>query len=59
MKKQTPKTKEEARQYAIEWQQWQSRHELSQYEVNEWYIIFEDLANEFGLYDEFKENGIC
>lgn len=52
------KTQDEARQYAIEWQTWTSKHELSQYEVNEWGIFFEDLANNFGLYDEFHENGI-
>jgi len=55
---QTPTTKAEARQYAIDWQNWASLHELSQYELNEWYIEFENVANSFGLYDEFKENGI-
>ena len=58
MPKQTPKTAEEARQYAIDWQNWQSKHELSYGELVEWQIIFEDLANNYGLYDEFKENGI-
>lgn len=58
MNKQTPKTIDEARQYAMDWQQWQSQHELSYGEVNEWQGIFVDIANTFGLYDEFKENGI-
>ena len=58
MKKQNPKTKEEARDYAIEWQRRQSIKELSYSELLEWQIIFEEIANTFGLYDEFKENGI-
>lgn len=51
-------TAEEARQFAIDWQSWQSEKELSYGELNEWQDMFVGLANTYGLYDEFKENGI-
>jgi hypothetical protein len=59
MKKQTPKTKEEARQYAIDWQNWfSSKKKISTSELVEWNNIFWDLAKKFNLLREFKENGI-
>ena len=61
MKKQTPKTKEEARQYAIEWQNefGKERAEYMTYsELSEWQSEFYDLAIKFDLLAEFKENGI-
>lgn len=58
MQKQTPKTKDEARQYAIDWQQWASNQSLSYSELAEWSAIFTELANKFDLVDEFQENGI-
>lgn len=48
----------EAREIAITWQDWNSKHEISYGELVEFQVYFEDLANVFGLYDEFKENGI-
>ena len=59
MEKQKPKTKEEARQYAIEWQKWQADQSLSYGEINEWQAEFERIGKEFDLTEEFIENGIC
>jgi hypothetical protein len=58
MQKKVLKTKEEARQYAIDWQQWASEQDLSYEELAEWGAEFERLAEEFDLTDEFKENAI-
>jgi len=52
------RTKEDARQYAIEWQTWQSKQAMSYSEVMEWTLVFNDLADRFNLTEEFKENGI-
>lgn len=52
------KTAEEARQKAIDWQVWQSEQSMSQAEVIEWERYFSELAKQFGLEDEFRENGI-
>ena len=51
-------SKDEARQYAIDWQNWSSEQSLSYFELAEWCAIFEKLAEKFNLTDEFKENGI-
>lgn len=51
-------TADEARQYAIDWQNWQSEQSLSWGELAEWQAIFETLATKFDLTEEFKENGI-
>lgn len=59
MQKQTPKTQEEARQYAIDWQNWVAEEQSISYsELAEWQAHFEEIANKFDLVDEFKENGI-
>jgi hypothetical protein len=65
MKKQTPKTKEEARQYAIEWQKWVSEQNeigkkptLYMSDLMGWQAEFERIGKEFDLTEEFKENGI-
>jgi len=58
MKKQEPKTEEEARQYAIDWQNWASEQSLSYGELAEWGEIFEKIGEKFNLTEEFKENGI-
>lgn len=58
MQKQQPKTKEEARQCAIEWQSWASEQNLSYGELAEQQAYFESLANVWDLTEEFKENGI-
>lgn len=52
------KTAEEARQYAIDWQTWQSEQSLSYGELDEWQAVFNELAVKFDLTEEFKENGI-
>lgn len=52
------KTKEEARQYAIEWQQWASDNNLSYSELESWGNYFRKLAEKFSLVRELKENGI-
>jgi len=51
-------TKEEARQYAIDWQQKTSKKSMSQNELAEDMAILEDLAKEFDLVEEFEENCI-
>lgn len=58
MDKRNITTAEEARDYAIEWQQWASEQSLSYGELAEWQEIFEELADRFDLHDEFSENGI-
>jgi peptidyl-tRNA hydrolase len=51
-------TKDEARQYAIDWQQKTSKKSISQNELAEDMAILEDLAKEFDLVEEFTDNGI-
>jgi len=58
MQKRTITTKEDAIQYAIEWQQWASTQNLSYAELAEWQAVFEVLAERYNLVEEFKENGI-
>jgi len=57
-KERTIFTREEARQYAIDWQIWMSNKNLSYGEIAEWQMIFRELAERFDLEEEFKENGI-
>jgi hypothetical protein len=58
MQKQTPKTKEEARQYAMDFQDWVSKEDISYGDLDYWWGVFSDLGIEFNLTEEFKENGI-
>jgi hypothetical protein len=60
MKKQTPTTQAEARQYAIDWQNWISDSEtkLSYGELADWQQEMQDLAVNWDLVEEFQENGI-
>jgi hypothetical protein len=58
-------TQEEARQYAIDWQNWVSEQNttenpqsLYQSELVEWQEIFSELGERFDLTEEFQENGI-
>lgn len=51
-------TKEQARQKAIDWQNWQSGQSLNYVELSRWAAYFEKLAKKFRLKTEFKENGI-
>lgn len=52
------KTQGEARQFAIDWQNWQSQTALSYGELAEWQGYFTKLAKKFRLKREFKENSI-
>ena len=52
------KTKEDARQEAIDWQIWVSEQNLSYGELAEYQDYFTKLARRFGLTKEFRENGI-
>ena len=58
MKKQNPKTKDEARQYAMDYQRYAGIFDMSYGQVAIWQAIFRELAERFNLVDEFKENGI-
>lgn len=58
MKPTQPTNRDEARQQAIDWQQWASEQDLSYGELLEWQGHFEDVATAFNLTDEFIENGI-
>lgn len=58
MKMRKVTTAEEARQQAIDWQNWQSEQSLSYSELSDWQAHFETLAKKFKLTNEFKENGI-
>lgn len=52
-------TEEQARQLAIDWQQWASEQSLSWGESSLWSDFFSVLVAKFpGLEEEFKENGI-
>jgi len=57
-KKEEIKTKEEARQKAVDFQGWVSEENLSYSELADFNVYFEELARRFNLSDEFKENGI-
>ena len=53
------KTADEARQYAIDWQNWQGKKALFYSELVEWQEAFTKLTEKFPeLVEEFKENGI-
>lgn len=52
------KTAGEARQYAIDWQNWVSEQSLSYSELADWQEAFRTLADRYGLIEEFRENGI-
>jgi len=58
MQKQTPTTKDEARQYAIDWQNSFDTHAYSWGELAEWSSEFEALGEKFDLTEEFETNGI-
>lgn len=51
-------TPQQARQLAIDWQNWQSEQALSYGELADYQAYFTKLAELFNLTDEFKENGI-
>lgn len=49
---------EEAREQAIDWQQWQATQNLSYDEILEWQNYFYHIAKKYDLEDEFYENGV-
>tara|TARA_R100001510_G_scaffold57437_1_gene65494 strand:- start:3825 stop:4004 length:180 start_codon:yes stop_codon:yes gene_type:complete len=59
MKLKQPKTKEQARNQAIETQSIISKNNFSYYELMLISEHFEKTGKKFNLIDEFKENGIC
>jgi hypothetical protein len=52
------KNKQEARSFAIHWQNWQSTQALSYSEFMYYENYFRNLGKKFHLMTEFKENGI-
>ena len=52
------KNKEEARQMAIEYQEWSSKNHLTWGEVARYGETFATLGKKYNLTEEFKENGI-
>jgi len=51
-------TQEEARQFAMDFQVWVSEQSLSYGELSEWDNVLTDLARDYDLLEEFRENGI-
>jgi len=58
MKKREINTREEARQHAIDWQNWASEAKMSYEELLEWQSEMRDVALNWGLQEDFEENGI-
>jgi hypothetical protein len=52
------KTKEQARQYGIDFQKWASQKDLSYGELAHFQGKLSVLAHKFDLVGEFKENGL-
>ena len=52
------KTKEQARQYGIDYQNWASNKDLSYEDVIYFSYKLYVIAKKFGLVKEFRENGI-
>ena len=52
------KTKEQARQYGIDFQKWASQKDLSYGELARFHGKLSTLAEKFDLVGEFKENGL-
>lgn len=52
------KTADEARQIAIDWQNWSNDQSLSYQELSDYQVYFAKLAKKFKLELEFVENGI-
>lgn len=52
------KTKEQARQFGINYQEWASNQDLSYGELLHFQNKLSKLAEKFDLVEEFQENGI-
>lgn len=50
--------KQDARNMAIAWQNWQAKHNLSYDELFKYNSFFTSIGKKFNLLTEFKENGI-
>lgn len=51
--------KENARQKAIDWQNFFNEMSLSYTELAYWQEYFEKIGRRYGLLTEFRENAIC
>lgn len=51
-------TREEARDFAIQWQADFARRDYSWSELQQWGAVFDLIGLDFDLLEEFKENGI-
>ena len=58
MKITQPMNREEAREQAIDYQNWQSEQSLSYGELLEWQEHFESVGKDYDLTEEFQENCI-
>lgn len=58
MEKRIVRSKDEARQYAIDWQMWASEAPLYLTELVDWYDEFTKIGKRWGLLREFREEGI-
>jgi hypothetical protein len=52
------KSKQEAKQYAIDYQNWVSEQNLSYGKLSQYQGMLEAVGRKFNLLKEFKENGI-
>ena len=52
------KTKEQARQFGIDYQHWASKQDLSYGELIHFTNKLSKIAKKFNLVEEFQENGI-
>jgi hypothetical protein len=58
MEKKIIETKEEARQFAVDYQNWASEENMYYSDLLVWSEYFDKIGRKFGLLREFKENGI-
>ena len=52
------KDKDQAREFAIDWQNWVGDQALSLQELVDWQDYLEEIGKRYGLLAEFKENTI-
>ena len=50
---------EAVRNFALDWQDYESEAAMSYRELADWGTLFETLGRRCGLLTEFRENGIC
>jgi len=49
---------DELRNLVLDWREWVDEQALSWEELVDWLVLWEWAAGEFGLTEEFRENGI-